>query len=109
MLRKLLNILIANPPGNAGTSNLFSLSEAQRIADFCRTNNILHVPPSVKRILNTTSVNELLTNALKHDNWKDNSIPVYEKDQSHFPDDLPDKLTLDPDDPDSFFNFFLAR
>ena len=31
---------------------------------------------------------------------------MYEKDTSHFPDNLPDKLTLDPDDPDSFLNFF---
>ena len=51
------------------------------------------VPPVVKEILNSAGMDEILTNALQHDNWKDNSIPVYEKDQSHFPDDLPDKLT----------------
>ena len=104
----------ANPPGDAETgtgvsSNAdkpeYSLSEAQQLAEFCKRSKMA-VPPTVKEILNSAGMNEILTNALQHDNWKDNSIPVYEKDKSHFPDYLPDKLDLDPDDPDSFFNFF---
>ena len=77
------------------------------MAEFCKSAKIA-VPPVVNEVLNSAGLDEILTNALQHDNWKDNSIPVYEKDQSHFPDDLPDsdKLNLDPDDPDSFFNFF---
>ena len=96
----------ANPPGNAGTSDLFSLSQAQEIAAFCRAKFFLNVPPSVKEILNTTSENDLLNNALKNDIWKDNTIPVYEMHKSHFPEDLYDELELDPDEPDSFLTFF---
>ena len=47
-----------------------------------------------------------MNNAINHVNWKDNTIPVYDMHKSHFPEELYDELELDPDEPDSFFNFF---
>ena len=64
------------------------------------------LPPCVTQVLNATNKNDLLNNDLSHDKWNDNTIPVYDINKSHFTDELYIELELDPDEPESFFNFF---
>ena len=73
---------------------------AQDLAEFCKFHGI-PLPTDVDEVLNPSDLDAKLINLLQHKYWKENSIPVYDKDTSHFPD-----KPLDPDDPDSFFNFF---
>ena len=63
-------------------------------------------PPCVIQTLSTTNKDDLLTNDLSHDKWNDNTIPVYDINKSHFTDALYIEFNLDPDEPESFFNFF---
>ena len=72
---------------------------AQDLAEVYKIHGI-PLPIDVDEVLNPSDLDAKLINLLQHKYWKENSIPVYEKYQSHFPNDLPDKLTLDPDDPD---------
>ena len=97
------------PPNPPAASSLFSLHQIQLLAAFCRSEKFENYPPCVTDILNATSENDLLNNALSHDKWQDNTIPVYEIHKSHFPEDLYDELELNPDDLIFFFTFFLAR
>ena len=60
------------------------------------------IPDDINEVVNPKDLDTKINNALKHHFWKNNSIPVYDKDTSHFPSDI----FMDPSEPDSFFNFF---
>ena len=60
------------------------------------------VPDNINDIVNPKDLDQIFDNALKHEFWKNNAIPVYDVDKSHMPSDV----ELDPSNPDSFFNFF---
>ena len=60
------------------------------------------VPDHINDIVNPKDLDKVFDNAVKHEFWKNNAIPVYDVDESHMPDDV----EVDPKDPDSFFNFF---
>ena len=73
---------------------------AQDLAEFCKPHNI-PIPTDVDEVLNPSNLDAKLINLLQQKYRKENSIPVYDKDTSHFSDKL-----LDPDDPDSFLTIF---
>ena len=100
-LKNVLNVEEAAP-----VASLFSLDQIQLLCTLCMSNNFENLPPCVSDTLNATSENNLLYNALSHNKWKDNTIPVYDIIQSHFTAELYDELELDPDEPETFFNFF---
>ena len=60
------------------------------------------IPVNIDEVVNSKDMDARLNIALQHVYWKHNSIPVYDKDTSHFPSDI----FMDPSEPDSFFNFF---
>ena len=60
------------------------------------------IPDDINEAVNPKDLNTKLNNALKHQFWKNNSIPVYDKDKSHLSSDI----DLGPSEPDSFLNFF---
>ena len=71
--------------------------------------NKMELPKDIDEIINPTDNDTKLYNLLQHEFWEDNSIPVYDKSTPLFSDpDDPNwfDISLDPDDPDSFLNFF---
>ena len=59
------------------------------------------VPDNINDIVNPKDLDQNFDNALKHEFWKNNAIPVYDVDKSHMPSDV----ELDPSNPDSFLTF----
>ena len=59
------------------------------------------IPDNINDIVNPKDLDTKLNNALKHEFWKNNAIPVYDVDKPHMPSDV----ELDPNDPDFFFTF----
>ena len=48
----------------------------------------------------------LLTNAINHEKWKDNTLPVFDVNKSYFSNEIYTANKLDVESPESFFNFF---
>ena len=81
---------------------------AHELAEIFKKNGV-PLPKDVDEIINPADLDTKLHNLLQHEFWEENSIPVYDKSTPHFSDpDDPNwfDISLDPDDPDSFLNFF---
>merc|ERR1712215_388384 len=48
----------------------------------------------------------LLADALNHDKWKDNTLPIFDIRKSYFSTDTFERYGLNIDEPETFFNFF---
>ena len=85
---------------NAAESEI-SLDFAQDLAAIFKKHG-KPIPDNINEVVNPKDLDARLNIALQHAYWKQNSVPVYDKDTSHFPSEI----LMDPSDPDSFFNFF---
>ena len=78
------------------------IESAKTIVELYRQMNWT-VPDDVFELANSSiDLDTQFNDMLKHDLWKDTSIPEYDVYHSHMPDGAP----VDPEDPSSWFNFF---
>ena len=89
----------ASPPTDSENSNELTLEMAQQIAKIYMSNK-QPIPQIYNEIINPKDINKKIFNLLQHEFWRDNTIPTYQND--------PDcqELSLDPDKPESFVNYF---
>ena len=78
------------------------IEDAKKIVDLFKKIK-QKVPDEILKLANTAIDPDIQFNELlNHDLWKNTSIPEYDFNHSHMPDDAP----VDPEDPSSWLNFF---
>ena len=97
---------VQEAPQNPVAISGLTLDEINEIKNFCNARNFGAYPPIVLQTLSATNKDDLLTNDLSHAKWNDNTIPVYDINRSYFTAELYIEYNLDPEEPESFFNFF---
>merc|ERR1712215_163050 len=88
------------------TINGFSLDFINEMKNLCNLKNKGVYPDFIQAAMGSANKNTLLTNAINHDKWKDNTLPVFDINKSYFSNETYTINNLDVEAPETFFNFF---
>ena len=66
----------------------------------------IEVPDYIQAAIDTADKDTLLTDAINHEKWKDNTLPIFDVNKSYFSNKIYTSNNLSVDAPETFFNFF---